>query len=317
MFKYALQRIFYMLIVLLIITGICFTLIRLLPEAPLMPGDVHSEIIAARREAMGYNKPIIEQFGIFLKNVFTKFDWGISDKIYYGREVVDIFVEKLPASISVNLYSIILSIPIGIALGIFAALKKNTWVDYLISTLTMVVISVPSFVYAFVIQYVFCLKLDWFPFVIKPGSDWFSPSMIYSMIPAILSLSFGTIAGFTRTTRAELTEVLTSEFMLLARTKGLTKAQATIRHAMRNCFVVIVPAIFGQFVGVLSGSFIIEKIFSIPGVGDLYIRAINGLDYPIFMMDTCFYTALGLVAGLVVDISYGFIDPRIRMGSKK
>ena len=317
MLKYALQRILYMLMVFLIITCMCFVLIRMLPEAPLMPGDVHSDIIAARREAMGYNKPYMVQFGIFLKNVITDFDWGVSDKIYYGRNVVDVFMEKLPASMVVNFYSIIFSIPLGIGLGVFAALKKNTWIDYLISTLTMVVISVPSFVYAFLIQYFFCYKLSIFPFLVKSGTDWFSWDMFVSMVPAIMSLSFGVIAGFTRTTRAELTEVLTSEFMLLARTKGLTKAQATIRHAMRNCFVVIVPAIFGEFIGILGGSLIIEKIFSIPGVGDLSIRAINGLDYPIFIMTTCFYTAIGLLAGIVVDISYGFIDPRIRMGSKK
>ena len=317
MLKYALQRILYMLLVFLIITCMCFVLIRMLPEAPLMPGDVHSEIIEARREAMGYNKPYLVQFGIFLKNVITDFDWGVSDKIYYGRNVVDVFMEKLPASMVVNFYSIIFSIPIGIGLGIFAALKKNTWVDYLVSTLTMVVISVPSFVYAFLIQYFLSYKLGIFPFLVKSGTDWFSWDMFVSMVPAIMSLSFGVIAGFTRTTRAELTEVLTSEFMLLARTKGLTKAQATIRHAMRNCFVVVVPAIFGEFIGILGGSLIIEKIFSIPGVGDLSIRAINGLDYPIFIMTTCFYTAIGLLAGIVVDISYGFIDPRIRMGSKK
>ena len=317
MFKYALQRIFYMLIVFLIITAICFSLVRLLPIAELPPGDIHTEIIEKQREALGYNESIPVQFWRFLKNVVTDFDWGISDKIYFGKDVVEVFVQKLPASIVVNLYSILFSIPIGIALGIFAALKKNTWVDYLISTLTMVVISVPSFVYAFLIQYFLCYKLGWFPFLVKSGTDWFTWPMFISMLPAVMSLSFGVIAGFTRTTRAELTEVLTSEFMLLARTKGLTKAQATVRHAMRNCFVVVVPAIFGQFIGILGGSLIIEKIFAIPGVGGLTINAINGRDYPIFMLTTVFYTAIGLVASLVVDISYGFIDPRIRMGSKK
>ena len=175
----------------------------------------------------------------------------------------------------------------------------------------------PNFVYAFIIQYVFSYKLGWLPFLMKSGTDWFSPAMFVSMIPAIMSLGFGTIAAFTRTTRAELTEVMTSEFMLLARTKGLTRAQATVRHALRNCFVVVVPAIIGEFVSILGGSLIIEKIFSIPGVGRLTIDAINAQDYPIFMLTTCFYTAIGLVANLVVDISYGFIDPRIRMGSKK
>lgn len=317
MLKYTLQRILYMFIVFMIITLMCFVLIRMLPLAPLPAGDPHTAIVEARREAMGYNKPYLEQFGMFLKNVVTKFDWGVSDKLFLGQDVVDIFTQRLPATVIVNLYSIIFAIPIGIALGVFAALKKNTWVDYLISTLTMVVISVPSFVYAFLIQYIFSFKLGWLPFLMKSGTDWFSPAMFVSMLPAIMSLAFGTIAGFTRTTRAELTEVLTSEFMLLARTKGLTKAQATVRHALRNCFVVVVPAIIGEFVSILGGSLIIERIFSIPGVGRLTIDAINGQDYPIFMLTTCFYTAIGLAASLVVDISYGFIDPRIRMGSKK
>ena len=137
------------------------------------------------------------------------------------------------------------------------------------------------------------------------------------MLPPVMSLSFGVIAGFTRTTRAELTEVLTSEFMLLARTKGLTKTQATVRHALKNCMVVVLPSIFGQFIGILGGSLIIEKIFSVPGVGTLYLNSIQAPDYPLFMMLTVFYTSIGLIAAIVVDVSYSFIDPRIRMGSKK
>lgn len=116
-------------------------------------------------------------------------------KLFLGREVVDIFTQRLPATVIVNLYSILFAIPIGIALGVFAALKKNTWVDYLISTLTMVVISVPSFVYAFLIQYIFSFKLGWLPFLMKSGTDWFSPAMFVSMLPAIMSLAFGTIAA--------------------------------------------------------------------------------------------------------------------------
>lgn len=317
MLKYTIQRTFYMIIVFSIITLMCFVLIRMLPQPVLPLQDPHTQILEMRREALGYNEPYMVQFGLFVKNVLTRFDWGMSEKLYPGSSVWSVFSEKLPASMIVNFYSILWTIPIGIALGIFAALKKNTWIDYALSTLTMVVISVPSFVYAFIVQYIFCFKLRWFPFLMKSGTDWFSWPMFVSIIPPILSLSFGVIAYFTRITRAELTEVLTSEFMLLARTKGLTKTQATVRHALKNCFVVIVPSIFGEFIGILGGSLIIEKIFSIPGVGSLTLNAINGRDYNIFILSTCFYTAIGLVASLVVDISYGFIDPRIRMGSKK
>ena len=285
-----------MLMTLLIITLMCFVLIRMLPPAQLPPGDPKAAIVEARREAAGYNLPYLVQFGIFLRDVFTKGDWGVSDVLFFGQDVAGIFIQKLPATMVVNLY---------------------TWIDHTISTLTMVLISVPSFVYAFLIQYFLSYKLGWLPFLMKSGTDWFSWPMFVSMIPPVLSLSLGVIAGFTRTTRAELTEVLTSEFMLLARTKGLTRAQATVRHALKNCMVVVLPSIFGQFIGIMSGSLIIEKIFSVPGVGGLYLNSIVGLDYPLFMLITVFYTVIGLLAAIIVDISYGFIDPRIRMGSKK
>lgn len=317
MAKYVAQRVLLMLMTLLIITFICFVLIRMLPLPTLPPGDPHSDAIAARREALGYNKPYVVQFGIFLKAVFTRGDWGLSEGRYFGQEVADIFVSKLPATMLVNLYSIVLSIPIGIALGIWAALKKNKMTDHVISTLTMVVISVPSFVYAFLVQYFLSYKLGWFPYLMEGGGEYFTLKTFISMIPPVLSLSFGVIAGFTRVTRAELTEVLTSEFMLLARTKGLTKTQATVRHAFKNCMVVVIPSIFGEFIGIMSGSLIIEQIFGVPGVGSIYLDSINGRDYPMFTLLTIFYTAVGLLAGIVVDISYGFIDPRIRMGSKK
>ena len=316
MFKYALQRVAYMMLVLLVITMMCFILVRMLPPTELPPGDPHTIILERQREAAGYGKPYLVQFGIYLRDIVTKFDWGLSDKLYPGQPVWDTFVKKLPPSMVVNLYTIILSIPIGISFGIFAALKKNTWIDYLLSTGTMVVISVPSFVYAFLIQYIFAFKLGWLPFLMKSGTDWFSWDMFVSLLAPISAGAFGVIAGFTRTTRAELTEVLTSEFMLLARTKGLTKAQATVRHALRNAMVPIFPSIVGEFVSVLSGSLIIEKIFSIPGVGGLYLAAINSQDYDFFMMLSAFYLLVGLAAGLVIDLSYGVIDPRIRMGAK-
>jgi ABC-type dipeptide/oligopeptide/nickel transport system permease component len=136
------------------------------------------------------------------------------------------------------------------------------------------------------------------------------------MIPAVFALCLGSIAGYARYTRAELSEVLTGEFMLLARTKGLTKRQAIYRHAMRNSMVVIFPSILSEFISVLSGSLIIERMFAINGVGGLYLNSITFQDYDFFMLLSGFYTLVSLAAGIVIDISYGFIDPRIRMGAK-
>lgn len=317
MFKYVVKRILLMLLTFFIIMTLCFILVKMLPITNLPQDPAMRDIVLARRELMGYNKPILVQYGIFLRQVLLHWDWGIGETMYSGREVVDIFAEKLPPTILINLYSLLLSVPLGIALGIFAALKKNKWQDHVVSTGVMILVSVPSFVYAFLVQYLFSFVLNWFPFQINSGTNWFSPSMFFSMIPAILSLSFGVIAGLTRFTRAELTEVLTGEYMLLARAKGLTRGQATVRHALRNAMVPILPMIIGEFISILGGSLVIEQIFGIPGVGPLYIQAINVRDYNFFMMLSAFYTFIGLAATIVVDISYGFIDPRIRMGSKK
>jgi len=166
------------------------------------------------------------------------------------------------------------------------------------------------------IQYVFCFKLGWFPLTMSTSKDYFSGAVFHSMLPAVFALCLGSIAGYARYTRAELSEVLTGEFMLLARTKGLTKRQAIFRHAMRNSMVVIFPSILSEFVSVLSGSLIIEKMFGINGVGGLYLNSITFQDYDFFMLLSGFYTLVSLTAGIVIDISYGFIDPRIRMGAK-
>lgn len=319
MVKYALKRILLMLFTFFVIMLLCFTLIKLLPLPESAKYGSQAAIIQASREARGYNKPIMEQFFIFWGRVFSSWDWGLGEEYKTGLDVAQVFSDRLPATMMVNLYSIVLSIPIGIILGIYAALRKNKWQDQVISTGVMVFISVPSFVFAFLLQYIFYFKLGWFPAqmasTVKYG--YFSWTTFHSIILPVLALSFGVIAGFTRITRAELTEVLTSDFMLLARTKGLTKTQAIFRHALRNCAVVIVPSIMGEFVSIMSGSLVIEKFFGIPGVGQLYLESIQTLDYNFFMMLSAFYTFVGLAAGIVVDISYGLIDPRIRMGGRK
>lgn len=314
---YIIKRILLMILTLLIIISICFILIKLLPNVPVQQFGKDQAIIEQRREMLGYNKPLLEQYVIFLDKSVIHGNWGLSESLYIGQEVTTKFLEKIPATIMVNLYAMIFSVPLGLLFGIYAALRKNKWQDHVISTGVMVFVSVPSYVYAFLIQYFLCFKLKWFPFTMQAGTDYFSWSMFVSIIPPVLSLSLGTIASLTRYTRAELTEVLTSDYLLLARTKGLSKPQTTLRHALRNSMVPIVPMIIGEFIGILSGSLIIESIFGVPGVGQLYVNSISGLDYNFFMLLSAFYTLIGLVATLVVDISYGIIDPRIRMGSKK
>ena len=339
MFKYICKRCGLMVMTFVIIFVICFVLVKLLPIDTTSVGvGEDANKILAQIEARGYNKPILEQLVTYVSRIFHgDFGIGVTMPEYRGQLVWDVFVEKLPPTILINVYSSLFAVPLGILLGIYAALRKNRWQDHTISTGVMVAISVPSFVTASLVLYIFCFKLSLLPtdmasfadiqniypeknLVYTPGtfnwSMYFNKEMFLSMLPAVISMSFGSIAGYARFTRAELTEVLTSEFMLLARTKGLTKSQATTRHALRNSMVPIFPSIVGEFISVLSGSLILEKIFSIPGVGGLYLTAITAKDYDFFMMLSAFYLLVGLVANLVIDLSYGVIDPRIRMGAK-
>ena len=333
MFKYVLKRLGLMLLTFTVIIVMCFVLIKLLPPIITVGANQDPLIAYKQFEARGWicnivkqangiytydTVPVFKQLGIYIKRIVTEGDFGIATTYgeYINKPVWDVFVEKLPPTILINIYSTIIGVPIGLALGIFAALKKNKWQDQVINVVIILFISVPAIVMGLLIQYFLCFKLRWFPLTMKSGFDYFTWDMFRSMLPAVLSLCLGSIAGYARYTRAELTEVLTSEFMLLARTKGLTKAQATVRHALRNSMVPIFPSILAEFVSVLSGSLIIEQMFSIPGVGRLYLNSITFQDYDFFMLLSGFYTLVGLVAGIVVDISYGFIDPRIRMGAK-
>ena len=319
MVKYVCKRVLLLLMVFFVIISICFVLIKLLPNKPAEQFGKDMALIEMRREALGYNKPLIEQYWIFIQKSLIGGDWGISETLYLGQNVWDKFMEKMPATMLVNSYAMLFSVPLGLLFGIYAALRKNKWQDHFISTAVMIFVSVPSYVYAFLVQYLLCFKLKWFPFQMAAGFDYFSWETFHSLIPAILSLGFGTVAGLTRYTRAELTEVLTSDYLLLARTKGLSRAQTTVRHALRNSMVPIFPMILGEFIGIIGGSLIIEQIFGIPGVGALYIDSITAAtpDFNFFMLLSAFYTLVGLVSGILVDLSYGFIDPRIRMGSKK
>lgn len=317
MTKYVIKRLVLMVFTLFVITSICFILVKMLPLPAIKEMGRDVNIILAKREAMGYNKPILVQYVLYLKHVLQG-DFGLGEQMYTGRDVLQIMLTKLPYSVVVNLYSILIAIPFGLLLGIYAALRKNKWQDHLVSTLVMLMYSVPSYVYAFLVQYFLCYKTGWFSLTVasRAEAEFFSWAMFKSMVPAIISLGFGTVAGLTRFTRAELSEVLTGDYLLLARTKGLTRSQAITRHAMRNAMVPILPMILGEFVGILGGSLIIEAIFSIPGIGALYVTSVNLRDYNFFMADTILYTAIGLLAGIVIDLSYGFIDPRIKMGQR-
>jgi oligopeptide transport system permease protein len=263
-----------------------------------------------------YYVPIINQYFNWLVNIVTRWDWGTSTAIELNTSAIDIIMRRLPFTMQINVISLLVAVPIGFSLGILAALKKNKPTDHIVSTGIMIFISVPSFVVITLLILLFGYLLRWLP------SQW--PSIaapllnrVLGFVIPVMSLSFGTIAGFGRFMRAELTEIMSSEFLLLARTKGLTKRQAVIRHALRNSLVPLVPAIIGQFIGILSGSIILENLYGIPGIGNLFLTAISAKDYNVIMVDMAVFTMIGLFAALLVDITYGIVDPRIRMGARK
>lgn len=263
-----------------------------------------------------YKVPILQQYWNFLVNVLTRWDWGTSTSISVNSSAIAIIGERLPVTMELNVISIVIAVPLGFLFGIIAALKKNKLTDHVISTLVMIMISIPSFIVITFLLLIFAYSTGWLPSQ-WPSSTATSSEIAKAFIIPVCALSFGTIASFTRYTRAELCEIMSSDFLLLARTKGLTKTQCVIRHALRNSMVPIVPMIIGQFIGILSGSMILENLYGIPGIGRLFTDALTAKDYNVLMVDMAIFTLIGLAANLLVDLSYGIVDPRIRMGAKK
>lgn len=346
MTKYVIKRILLALCTAFIILSVSFILIKLLPFEKPIGTDATLFSFYERQVTMGYfekyttlqaqygdpiyryynssngvtsyyyQSPVMKQYGNWLVNIITKWDWGVSEVITPNVNALVLIGERLAVSIRINIISVLFSVPIGIALGILAALKKNKPTDHIISTLVMVFISVPSFVLITFLMLIFCygnkiLPTQW------PASSAPDYIKVQGYILPVFCLSFGSICGYCRFTRAELCEVMSSEYLLLARTKGLTRRQAILRHALRNAMVPIVPSILAEFIGILGGSMILENLYGIPGLGSLFVKALNYKDYNVLFVDMAIFTTLGLIAGVILDISYGFIDPRIRMGAKK
>ena len=345
MTKYVIKRILLAFLTMFIILSLTFILIKLLPyERPFgddptkytyymrevnlgylvdlsQESNNYGELLWKYRDAAGtthyfYQKPVMEQYFNWLNAIFTRWDWGTSVTLLPNVEVANIIALKLPYTIKVNIWSVIISVPLGILLGVIAALKKNKMTDNIISTLVMIFISIPSFVIITFLLLIFCYNLKWLP-TQWPVDDAPLGTRILGYIIPVMSLSFGSICGYCRFTRAELCEVMSSDYLLLARTKGLTKKQAIIRHALRNAMVPIVPSILAEFIGILGGSMILERLYGIPGIGSLFLDALTAKDYNIVFVNMAIFTTIGFLAGVLLDISYGFIDPRIRMGAKK
>lgn len=314
MLRYTIKRIILIFITLFIIISASFFVMHAMPGSFLKDPKMPLEVRKAIEDKYHLNDPMMVQYWYFIKD-FVRGDFGISVVVQPKVPVNTILATKMPVSMQLNIISLFMSLPIAMILGIWAALRKNKPADYIISFLIILFISVPSFIFATLLQYYLAYKLEWFP-LIASTEQTLTWSKFLSIFLPILALSLGSIAGVARFTRAELTEALNSEYMLLAKSKGLNQFQATVRHALRNSFIPLANIIIPMFTNILGGSLVLEKIFSIPGMGSVMIESINTYDTPLAIGTLFWYSLLGLVTTLIVDLSYGIIDPRIRLGAR-
>lgn len=315
MTKYIMGRIFAMFVTLFIIMTIAFGVVRLMPGSVYDNPELPIEVIQALEEKAHLNEPIVVQYGYFLTDIILNNNWGISVKLEPSVPVFDIIQNRIPISLIINVVSLFIALPLGIFAGTIAALNKSKLPDHIISFMVVICISIPSFVFASMMQYLIAFKMGVFPIIYEASSTGWS--QVYSLTLPVLALSFGPIATVTRYLRGELIETVNSEYMVLARTKGLSKFQATFRHAFRNSCVPLANIIIPMFANVLGGSLVVERIFGIPGIGGTMVDAVNSNDHSLTIAILIFYSFISLFTILVVDISYGIIDPRIRLGGQK
>lgn len=315
-----LKRLGLMIFTFIITVFLFFVFIKLIPDnkpVPIIGQD--NTWYEVNRILEGWDKPIVVQFWMWVRNIFTKGTFGFSTLL--RRDVATVYFSKMPASIRINIIPYLLSIPIAITLGITAALHKNKFLDNAISVGIMVFISVPFFVVAVLSQLVFYFQLGWAPsHVIATSSEIAEFGFWYGVSTYILPVTVLTIAsipGLARSVRAELTEQLTQDYMLLAMSKGLTKRQATFKHALKNALVPFLPGIFIGIIGVMNGGMITEKIFRVDGTGRLYLQAFTDRDYAMLMLITTFSQFITLLSAIVGDLSYTLFDPRVRVGGRK
>jgi oligopeptide transport system permease protein len=256
----------------------------------------------------GLDKPLKTQYGLFLKNLVIHGDLGQS-YTYPGLTVNSIIKERAPASAMLGIEALIFSLIIGITIGIIAAFKRNHWQDYLVMIIAILGIAIPSFVLAALFQYFFAVKLE-----VLPTSGW--GSFKNTILPA-LSLSLGIIAVYARYMRSSCIDVLGQDYIMTAEAKGISKVTLVWKHVIRNAILPAITILGQQVAGIITGTFVIETIFSIPGIGRYFVSSITDRDYPVILGTTIFVAIIYVVVVFIVDILYSLVDPRIRISNGK
>ncbi len=304
---YLLRKLLYLLASLLTIVSATFFMMKAIPGDPFSTErGMPPEILEALQEYYGLNDPWYVQYGRYLKSVVT-WDLGPSFK-YKGRTVNAIINEGFPVSATLGAAALLLALSIGILLGTLAALHQHHWQDYICMLTAVIGISVPSFILATLLQYIFALKLGWLP-VARWGS-W-----QHIILPAVALAALPT-AFIARLTRSSMLEVLQLDFIQTAKAKGLSRQAVVVRHALSNALLPVITYLGQLTVNILVGSFIIEKIFGIPGLGQWFVISVSNRDYTVIMGTTVFYSVILLSMTFLVDLLYTWIDPRIKVNQR-
>lgn len=304
--KYLLGRVGYLVVTLWLIITATFFLMHLLPGSPYVNQlKLTPEQIAILNARAGLDRPLVEQYVIYFRNLLTG-DFGVSFQ-FKNQPVTALLAGRIGPSMQLGLQALLVGTVLGVILGTIAAVRRNTWLDSGSTILAVLGRSVPSFILAMLLQFVFALNLKWFPIAS------FSLDLRGSVLPTV-ALAMAPLADSARFVRTEMVEALSSDYAELARAKGLSRWQVAIRHGLRNSVLPLITLLGPMAVALLTGSLVVENIFAIPGIGEQFVKSVVQNDYPTIMAVTILYSALLLVVILLVDILYSLIDPRIRLG---
>jgi oligopeptide transport system permease protein len=298
-----------MIITLFLIASFTFFLMKIIPGTPFSNASKLSETqLTIMKDKYGLDEPVPVQYATYMMNIL-KGDLGVSFQ-FNNVGVTEILSNSIGPSAQLGLQAMIVGTIVGIVLGVLAALRQNTWVDYSSTFVAVLGKSIPSFVFAGLLQYYIGVKLGWFPVAFWRGPE-------YTVLPTI-ALAMFPLATAARFVRTEMIEVLESDYITLAKAKGASWFEIAFKHALRNALIPVITVLGPLVVSLMTGSLVIEKIFGIPGIGEQFVKSIQVNDYPVIMGTTLLFAVLFVVVILIVDLLYGVIDPRIRLaGGKK
>ncbi|HGF8032636.1 TPA: oligopeptide ABC transporter permease [Enterococcus faecium] len=302
--KYVLKRVFFMIITLWLIATITFFLMQLLPGTPYTNQErLSPETIEMLNKQVGLDKPVIVQYGIYLSNLLQG-DFGISFQ-FKNQPVAHLLAGRIGPSLQLGLQAIIFGTVLGTILGTISAMKQNTWADTSSTLVAILGRSIPNFVFAVLLQYIFAIKLQ-----VLPIAKW--DGFVYTILPTI-ALAMSPLADSARFIRTEMVEVLHSDYVELAKAKGLSRWEIAFKHGLRNSLIPLMTLLGPLAVALMTGSLVVENIFAIPGIGEQFVKSITTNDYPTIMAVTILYSFMLIFVILIVDLLYGLVDPRIRV----